>query len=537
MTSKLTVDEIAVDTGGIDSQGIIVLDDGAGDSPELQLVGGSNDDTARIFLDDDTDAGESDLIARLPGTDLCKFVIQDSASSELAYVEALAGGAEIYLNGVVIASNYGSFTSGNQPALQAKLVTGLTNTVGQVLKLVHIGGAVAGGFGGRLIFELEDDGGTQEEAAAIDTIWKNAADGSELSYLLFSTCSGGSFPHQVVSMGGGYGLTVESGNQLLVEDGLSNLKREDTEPAVKAQYGDSNRDETREVLRLYRYTSPSGALDSMGGRLLFTLGNDILVEEDAATIDAVWDDSANGSEDSHLAFGIRAGGAALAEICRIDGDGLDLVSGADVYPESDGGGLFQRAPNHWRSPTDHFNAFSGWTWASYAPFDGAPSSVLTATFPSLLRLVNDDTTEDHYAYQSGHNAKIYARLTKGVDSYVGIRIQDSGNDNNDFVELRLIDGTTTGFFAIEIEYDVGGAGPTGPTTLVDDIPPQFYLLQLAKSGNTVYAYYTVDTPIPLFIGSAAGMTWTMDRAGIVFGQRGVANSGSRAGLIDFVEVD
>jgi hypothetical protein len=46
--------------------GNIVLDDGSGDSPELQFIGGTNDDTIKIFLDDDGAApGGSDLNVQL----------------------------------------------------------------------------------------------------------------------------------------------------------------------------------------------------------------------------------------------------------------------------------------------------------------------------------------------------------------------------------------------------------------------------------------------------------------------------------------
>jgi hypothetical protein len=59
-------------------------DDGSGDSPALKLVGGSNDDTVTIFLDDDATAGDSDLIVRLcdtAGDSL--LILQDSGSTEV----------------------------------------------------------------------------------------------------------------------------------------------------------------------------------------------------------------------------------------------------------------------------------------------------------------------------------------------------------------------------------------------------------------------------------------------------------------------
>jgi hypothetical protein len=48
--------------------GALTMDDGAGDSPALRFVGGSNDDTALIYLDDDGTATDSDLVIQLCDT-------------------------------------------------------------------------------------------------------------------------------------------------------------------------------------------------------------------------------------------------------------------------------------------------------------------------------------------------------------------------------------------------------------------------------------------------------------------------------------
>ena len=53
----------------IDSNGNVLLDDGAGDSPNLEFIGGSNDDTAYVYLDDDAVAGDSDLVVKLCDAD------------------------------------------------------------------------------------------------------------------------------------------------------------------------------------------------------------------------------------------------------------------------------------------------------------------------------------------------------------------------------------------------------------------------------------------------------------------------------------
>lgn len=214
-----------------------------------------------------------------------------------------------------------------------------------------------------------------------------------------------------------------------------------------------------------------------------------------------------------------------------------LASGKDVFPGADGGGLFQRSVNHWISPTDHFNTFSGWTWSSVAPHDGAASTIDVASFPSILRLINDSTTEDHFAYQTATSSTtlLIARLTKGVDSYVGIRLDD-GSDNNYF-EVRLVGAASaTGMFAIEVHNRVGGGAVT-TTTRLDPIPAAFYTFRISRAASSPWtgiSYYTTNTPLLVALGVSTGsVTWVPSRAGIIFGQRNTASSSDRAGLLDW----
>lgn len=67
----------------------VVLDDGASDSPQLQFVGGSNDDTALMFLADDATGGDSDLVIRLCAADTgSQLIIQDSSPATVVYIDA-----------------------------------------------------------------------------------------------------------------------------------------------------------------------------------------------------------------------------------------------------------------------------------------------------------------------------------------------------------------------------------------------------------------------------------------------------------------
>jgi hypothetical protein len=74
-------------------QANVVLDDGTGDSPTLTMVGGSNNDTATLFLDDDAVAGNSDFIIRLPAADNDSLLlIQSSTPATMAYI---GGGGQV----------------------------------------------------------------------------------------------------------------------------------------------------------------------------------------------------------------------------------------------------------------------------------------------------------------------------------------------------------------------------------------------------------------------------------------------------------
>jgi len=84
---------VDVDTAGnISVLKDLQLDDGAGDSPALKVIGGTNDDTFSIYLDDDAVAGKSELIIEMCGaggnsgislydSTLTKFLTIDSAGN------------------------------------------------------------------------------------------------------------------------------------------------------------------------------------------------------------------------------------------------------------------------------------------------------------------------------------------------------------------------------------------------------------------------------------------------------------------------
>ena len=80
-----------------------------------------------------------------------------------------------------------------------------TNTVSEVMRLTHSGGAIAAGFGSGLDFYLEDaTAATIQQASRIDTLWTNATDATRTSAITFSgVTSGGSLTEWIRVRNGG----------------------------------------------------------------------------------------------------------------------------------------------------------------------------------------------------------------------------------------------------------------------------------------------------------------------------------------------
>jgi len=213
-----------------------------------------------------------------------------------------------------------------------------------------------------------------------------------------------------------------------------------------------------------------------------------------------------------------------------------ILSAGDVL-FADGGGFKERT-NNWIVPDDDFAAFSGWTWES-TDFDGAPSTVDVSTYTGILRLMNDSIVEDHFAYKtvSGETATFTARMTMGQDSYGGIRCDNENDD--DYFEMRIINGTTTGTIALQKRYRIA-AGSVVTGTLLDNIPMQFVTLRLRRVGATQVRWdFFINAPFYRFLDSVSYSTntWTTIRYGIIFGQRSAANSPDRAAFFDWIAQD
>lgn len=213
-----------------------------------------------------------------------------------------------------------------------------------------------------------------------------------------------------------------------------------------------------------------------------------------------------------------------------DADGNLKFAGGDVYPAGDLGALFQRSPNHWRTPTDHFNVFSGYTWLNSGSYSGAPSTVDVATYPSLLKLTNSSTGTKHFAYVASAATSFYCRLAKGPIVFSGIRIDD-GTENN-YIELGLADGTT-GTIKLQCRQRAGGGVTT--TDLLTGLIPGFHLIQMAIGGGNGFGYIVKDSPIPFFAGTIGAASFTPARIGIIHEQGASASVNEYMTLVDFIE--
>ena len=216
----------------------------------------------------------------------------------------------------------------------------------------------------------------------------------------------------------------------------------------------------------------------------------------------------------------------------VDGN-VDLTAGKDIFPEADGGGLFQRNVDHWQNPsTTHFNSFSGWTFATYTGFV-TPATQDIATYPSVLRLANSavEGTGRVFAYRSTFGSDIFTRVVHGAaDIRTGLRMDDGTNDN--YFELWIT--PSGGLMQLWWRKAIGGV-VTGPTQLwgASAFPAQFITLRLFRGGDIVLFYYGINSPITVFLGSQAVTGWSPARSGIYHEHTSGTFSSDRVSLYDW----
>jgi len=220
---------------------------------------------------------------------------------------------------------------------------------------------------------------------------------------------------------------------------------------------------------------------------------------------------------------------------RLDASGhLKMPAAGDVYPCGDGAGLRQRVDG-WRTYSDHFNAFSGYTWASYSGFV-TPATKEVTTYPSVLWIYNSATEGNGraFAYTAASGGIIALAELGTTEVRTGIRMDDGTNDN--YVELWM-EPATGGLVALYYRYAIGGS-VTGPTQLWNSqaFPLGWYRLRLARS-TTTYFYYSSfgDAIIPAYHG-ALSLGWTATRTGLYHEHLSTTYSSDRCSLFDAVVI-
>jgi hypothetical protein len=182
-------------TGVLTGSQNLVLDDGITDSPQLQLVGGSNDDTADILLDDSGVAGQSDLAINLPGTDANSVLnIRDQTAADKVHIDA---------EGSIFQFVYDAITN--------------TYSTWQTLEHNSTGVPVAG-FAGRILYRLEDGGGAMDDAAAMQVEWEDETSGSEDSLIRFYLRKAGVILGEFIRFAGEGIRTVVAGTDIFPND-------------------------------------------------------------------------------------------------------------------------------------------------------------------------------------------------------------------------------------------------------------------------------------------------------------------------------
>jgi len=185
--SAPTDDQIDFEVGGTDVARLIaaglVLDDGAGDSPYVGWIGGSNDDTGFIYLEDDVVQYASRWVFQIPAQsgEAGFAVFRDRGGTDILQIAPTYVDVKTLLLGDRVSLTYSNAAN---PMLELSFSDASTNTIIEMMRLGRAtSGVAAAGLGSRILFRLEDDGGTTEDAIALDAVWSDAAAASEDSYL------------------------------------------------------------------------------------------------------------------------------------------------------------------------------------------------------------------------------------------------------------------------------------------------------------------------------------------------------------------
>ena len=219
-----------------------------------------------------------------------------------------------------------------------------------------------------------------------------------------------------------------------------------------------------------------------------------------------------------------------------------LTNGADIYPDNDIYGLWNRFVNYGFTPDEHWGQNADeltWTgWASYTSFV-TPASITTNL--SSYSVAHNSGVKSAFRYRSaatGAAIFLRARATVTFLNTGGLMIDDGtdtgdGNGANNFYRVYIKQTTLGGAYQVFEEYRTGGGAVTtntGPTIAYGQFSGIGLLTQGTRWTSWTAAPFTFGEAQSYvqFTGGTAAMSWTPVRVGLYakfsatdFGRRAV----------------
>ena len=274
------------DAGTNCTAGQIIESDGAGNMTCAEDAG----DTALSYI---TGVAESGLSAE---TTVAACIDRDAGTGSRAAASAVPVGCLFFdsTNDILYRNNGSSWdesTAGIGDTHQT--ADSATTSVSAVTEHLHTtSGTAAAGLGVRVSYQMEESSGSNEDAAHLEVDWESAANTAETA----------DFKILLRDIG-----TME---QILLLEG-------DTKNAI---FGQSDTDGTNAAEnRISMHHQSTGTIATGFGVTLRAVLEDSADNDDEAfTMDVIWDDKTSGSEDATATFNVMVGGS-LTEVFRADG--------------------------------------------------------------------------------------------------------------------------------------------------------------------------------------------------------------------------
>ncbi len=202
--------------------------------------------------------------------------------------------------------------------------------------------------------------------------------------------------------------------------------------------------------------------------------------------------------------------------------------GADVYPDGDINGLWNRKVNMTRTPIEHWHQNAdviSWPggWAGYTGFV-TPD---TLQYSGSTFAFRHSSTGKKFRFRAYINAQaiLYCRVAADPGQQAGVMVDDGvgnadGNGANNFIRW-MVEVPGSGNWNLAVERRTGGGAVT-KTTYLSLPPAEFYTLALLYGSGTRWTNWTAvwyvmgESSLYAFSsqGSVASQSWTPARIGL-----------------------